>query len=113
MSTSPFSNQKYIALILFLLLVLVSTDLLAQTLSEYNQSRLDINKSGMIILGGWAAGNLLINPIIGRNATGSDKYFYQMNAWWNAVNLTIAGFGYYNAIGSEVQTLDALASLQE
>lgn len=67
----------------------------------------------MLILGGWAAGNMILNPIIGRGAVGSDKYFYQMNTWWNAVNLTIAGFGYYNAIHDDPSTFNALSSLQE
>lgn len=28
-------------------------------------------------------------------AAGQTKYFHQMNAAWNSVNLAIAGFGYY------------------
>jgi hypothetical protein len=95
------------------LFMLLSNDLWAQSLGEFNQSRLNFNKSGMLVLGGWAAGNMILNPILGRGAAGSDKYFYQMNTWWNAVNLTIAGFGYYNAITGDPQTFNALASLQE
>lgn len=104
---------KYASILFLLLLLVVSNDLLAQSLNEFNQSRLDINKTGMMVLGGWAAGNIVLNPILGRGASGSDKYFYQMNTWWNVVNLTIAGFGYYSAVSDDPSAFGALASLQE
>ncbi len=66
-----------------------------------------------MVLGGWAAGNIIINPMLGRGASGSDKYFYQMNTWWNVVNLTIAGFGYHSAVSDDPNAFDALASLHE
>ncbi|MEM8896402.1 MAG: hypothetical protein AAGC88_17615, partial [Bacteroidota bacterium] len=67
----------------------------------------------MTVLGSWAAGNIIMNPILGRNATGSDKYFYQMNTWWNVVNLAIAGFGYYGTATDDPTSFNALGSLQE
>ncbi|MEQ9298136.1 MAG: hypothetical protein RIF33_06225 [Cyclobacteriaceae bacterium] len=113
MLTQSSSSYKYAPILFILFFLLVSDDLWAQSLSEFNQSRLNINKSGMMVLGGWAAGNIILNPILGRGTSGSDKYFYQMNTWWNVVNLTIAGFGYYGAVSDDPQAFDALASLQE
>lgn len=49
----------------------------------------------MIILGGWALGNIGAG-IAGMNATsGSMYYFHQMNTAWNVVNLGIAIAGYF------------------
>jgi len=41
--------------------------------------------------------NLVSSPIMASRTHGSERYFYQMNGYWNIVNLAIAGFGYYSA----------------
>ena len=64
-------------------------------LEEINEKRLSINSSGMLVLGGWAVSNLFIGGIGMTQTSGTMKYFHQMNAAWNTVNLAIAGFGYY------------------
>ena len=64
-------------------------------LEEINEKRLSINSSGMLVLGGWAVSNLFIGGIGMTQTSGTTKYFHQMNAAWNTVNLAIAGFGYY------------------
>jgi hypothetical protein len=52
----------------------------------------------MMVLGSWATLNIA-GGLIGRaNTTGSDTYFYEMNAIWNGVNLGIAALGYYGAV---------------
>jgi hypothetical protein len=52
----------------------------------------NLNRSGMLVLGGWALAN------IGISGTASffslKPEFHHMNAMWNLVNLGIAGFGY-------------------
>ncbi len=85
---------------LFLLLLLGTFPLLAQdipVLSDFNQTRLDYNGKGMIILGSWAVGNIVWGGIGASQSTGQTKAFHQMNLYWNSVNLVIAGFGYWQA----------------
>jgi hypothetical protein len=51
------------------------------------------NKTNMTILGIWAAINIVQGSISSTNAEGSDKAFFKMNTYFNAVNLGIAGVG--------------------
>lgn len=64
-------------------------------LEEVNEKRIAVNSTGMLVLGGWALSNLTVGGIGMTQTSGSTKYFHQMNAAWNSVNLAIAGFGYY------------------
>lgn len=66
-------------------------------LADFNQTRLDYNKQGMMILGSWAVGNMVWGGIGASQTTGETKAFHQMNLYWNSVNLVIAGFGYWQA----------------
>ncbi|GAB3221437.1 hypothetical protein J0A67_07110 [Algoriphagus aestuariicola] len=66
-------------------------------LAEFNQTRLDYNQNGMLILGTWAVGNMVWGGIGASHTTGETKAFHQMNLYWNSVNLLIAGFGYWQA----------------
>ncbi|WP_052354105.1 DUF6992 family protein [Flectobacillus major] len=63
----------------------------------FNQERLEINRRGMLVLGGWSVGNLATSGILIGQSSGSEKYFYQMNLYWNAVNGALAGLGYLQA----------------
>ena len=63
-------------------------------LLQINEDRISMNSQGMLILGGWAVSNLVVGGIGMTQTTGNTKYFHQMNAMWNTVNLGIAGFGY-------------------
>jgi hypothetical protein len=62
--------------------------------SFYNGS-LKINNTGMYILGTWALANIAAGAYGWAVSTGEMKYFGQMNLFWNAVNLSIAGFALY------------------
>lgn len=90
--------KKTIAAFL-LLQILFSGPLMAQSsdydLLQINQNRISMNSNGMLILGGWAVTNIAIGSIGMTQTSGNTKYFHQMNAAWNTVNLAIAGFGYY------------------
>jgi hypothetical protein len=71
---------------------------------QFEQTRLQRNQAGMLILGSWAVGNLAVSPLLARRSEGSQKYFHQMNGYWNVVNLTLAGVGYIGvraAMGAE------------
>ena len=86
------------------------TDLL---LEDFNRNRLQKQKTGMLILGGWAVGNIASGIILSKQKEGSDKYFHAMNAGWNTVNLVIAGFGYYGALKADPASFDLYQTVQE
>lgn len=67
-------------------------------LTEINDQRLQQSRIGMTILGSWAAGSIVAGGIGMTQTSGSDRYFHEMNVAWNAVNLTIAGFGYFGSM---------------
>jgi len=58
-----------------------------------NKRRLTINQNHLYVLGSWAAANIVQGAISATNTTGSTRYLHQMNAYWNTVNLAIAGLG--------------------
>lgn len=67
----------------------------------------------MLILGTWAAGNIISSPFLASGREGSGKYFHQMNGLWNIVNLGIAGFGYFGIAGQDGQGLSLSESVLE
>jgi len=67
----------------------------------------------MLVLGSWATTNLALSPILASRTTGSEKYFHQMNGYFNAVNLVIAGFGYWKATKTDPAGLSLSQSLKE
>ena len=73
------------------------------TLSDINKDRLQMNRDGMKVLGGWAAGNMIVGGIGLTQTEGNTKYFHQMNLAWNSVNLAIAGLGYFGSKKSPSQ----------
>jgi hypothetical protein len=101
--------------LLFLSLFLsFSTSIFSQnlTLQSFNQEHLDLNRKGLTVLGSWAGANLITNGILLSNSSGSDKYFYQMNVYWNVVNGALAGFGVLGA--KKIQgNLSAFQTLEE
>lgn len=86
--------------VILVFLLIVSLDSFGQqeTLIDFNQKRLLINKSGMTVLAGWALLNLAVSGSQVFNSGGVSKNFHIMNATWGAVNLAIAGFGYYSSL---------------
>ena len=81
--------------------------------SEFNIDRIHKQQTAMKILGTWAAGNIIIGSIMVGKTNGATKGFHQMNIGWNAVNLAIAGFGWYATSSIDPNTFDAYTSLQE
>jgi hypothetical protein len=102
--------------LLFLSLFLsFSTNIFSQNLplSNFNQERIDLNRKGLTVLGSWAGANLVSNGILlANNSSGSDKYFYQMNLYWNVVNGALAGLGVLGAKKSQ-GNLSAFQTLEE
>jgi hypothetical protein len=107
--------MKRLILTLFMLVTfqLVVAQSVAPSTDSFNERRLQITRTGMLVLGGWAVANLAGSPLLGRNATGPDKYFYQMNAYWNIVNLGLAGFGYYGAATADPASFSLAETVRE
>jgi hypothetical protein len=57
------------------------------------QRRALLNKTNMTILLAWSGANLVQGSISAGNLKGSTHYFHQMNAYFNIINLAIAGYG--------------------
>ena len=65
--------------------------------SFYQQS-VNTNTTGMYVLGSWAIVNIASGAVGWARGSGENKYFHQMNAMWNVVNLgiaTVALIGYH------------------
>jgi hypothetical protein len=87
----------------------------AQTLDlqAFNARRIKDAKTDMLLLGSWAVGNMAVSGILLGNAKGVTKGYHQMNIGWNAVNLTIAGFGYFSALKSNPVSFDLYGTIDE
>lgn len=83
------------------------------SLEDINLSRIQKQKSSMIVLGGWAAGNIILGLSLFPGRSGSDRYFHIMNAGWNAVNLGIATFGYLAATKADPSSFDLYQTFAE
>lgn len=107
-------TSSFFKSVLILLFCLVTLPLVAQdfpALQDFNQTRLEYNRSGMLILGSWAIGNMVWGGIGASQSSGEIKAFHQMNVYWNAVNLAIAGFGFYQAT-REVPSAEFWATME-
>ena len=60
---------------------------------EFSQQRYNHTRTLGLSLGGYALANMAVSGIAVGQTTGEAHYFHQMNLYWNAVNLGIAGFG--------------------
>lgn len=82
------------------------------SIKEMEEWRVRTTKNHMLILGGWAVANIGTGIYGSLNASGSTRYFHQMNVGWNAVNLSIATFGYFmNKPSSDVNAYQLTKSL--
>lgn len=84
-----------------------------EDLINFNENRKQITKIGMMTLGSWAIGNIAVNGLLMNQSSGTSYYFYQMNTFWNVVNLAIAGFGYYNSLQINPETIALAKSADE
>ena len=67
----------------------------------------------MTVLGTWAVGNIALGSILSAQREGEDKYFHQMNALWNGVNLTLAGVSFYTLSKQDPASFGLYESMQE
>ena len=81
------------------------------TLEDLDQRRNSINAAGMLALGSWSAANIGLNSVLYFTSDEDIRYFYQMNALWNVVNLGIAGLGYWGSVRA-VPSEDLLSAIR-
>lgn len=82
-------------------------------LSSINESRFDIQRKGMLVLGSWALGNMAIGAIRLGQTSGEDKAFQQMQVGWSLINMTIATWGYFGTQNTDYLTWDTYQSVHE
>lgn len=78
-----------------MLLFIVSTVTAQITHETLIHEIMNRNQNGMLVLGAWSLTNIVTGSILSSKLSDKSKYFWQMNAAWNTVNLTIAALGYF------------------
>lgn len=63
------------------------------TLPYIVQKQFKLQRTSTQILAGWSVANLTLSGIALGQANGSNKYFHEMNLYWNVINVGIAGIG--------------------
>lgn len=102
-----------IAILTLIILAQITLQAQESPLLEFNEGRIKHQKSAMLVLGSWAVGNIALGSILQGSAQGETKYFHQMNAGWNLVNLGIAAAGYFAIARTDLSQLDLAGSLSE
>ena len=94
----PFASARSLRLIvLCVLLSLISDTSFAKEGERLiYDAHLDSMRTGMSVLGAWSISNLLFGSIMRQRTASVSRSFHEMNAAWNLVNLSIAGFGYFS-----------------
>jgi hypothetical protein len=61
----------------------------------FNLQQAETLKFGMLALGAWALLNILLSSIKLTKSSRNKRYFFQMNIYWNIVNMIIAAGSLY------------------
>lgn len=59
------------------------------------RSRNEITRDAMLTLGGFAVVNIASGFAVASGTQGETRYAWRMNAYWNFINLGVAGLGYW------------------
>lgn len=87
--------KKTLFLLIFLSVIALAQDAIP-SIKEFEKTKSDINRTGMLVLGGWALANIVSGTTLNFTLQGEAKYFNQFNALWNTVNLGLAINGLLN-----------------
>lgn len=94
--------------------ILYVTSFAQQTdLTAFNKERERISRTGLKVLAVYSAANILYGSIAAGQATGSNKYFHEMNAIWNGITLGITGIGFLTAKKEGALTYSASLTKQQ
>lgn len=99
--------RKYLCLLPLLLLGLTA-NAQSNALVSFNLRQAEILKFGMLALGVWALLNIVIGSFKLTKSSRNKRFFYQMNIYWNIVNIVIAGGALYYILSTDaaVRTLE-------
>lgn len=88
---------------LFIIILFTYGVLSAQNgdIEHWNNQRLNLQETGMLVLGSWALVNFSFSGYKMTQTTGNEYYFHQMNVFWNTVNAGIATAGYLSVANAE------------
>lgn len=81
--------------IITLALLAITSFAFAQESTNFFPKSNRINRTGMMVLGGWAIANMATGTYGSLKFSGEEKYFHQMNLMWNVVNAGIASYAIY------------------
>ena len=111
---NPKSMNRKLLFTLALLFLFTLDTLAQQELGDFNQERLQVNKVGMIVLGGWALANFGTNGVLLSNPSSNEQgHFYRMNIFWNVVNLGLAISGLRHSLITDPSTLNLAETVGE
>jgi len=105
--------KNFLTIFLIIFFVPVINSQQENIITAFGLSHQNINSSAMLVLGGWAVGNILVGTYGNFTASGEAKYLHQFNAMWNVVNLGIAAFGYFNAVNSDPSQMTNLEIIKD
>ena len=105
--------RKHLCLLPLLLLLTLTAQAQNNTLSSFNLKQEDILRVGMLVLGGWAILNIMVASFKLTTTTRARRYFYQMNLYWNIVNLVIAGIALHHIVSSEADAMTLQESVRQ
>lgn len=71
-------------------------------LTKFEKERNRMQKNSMIVLGCWSVANIVVSGIATDTRNIEMRNFHQMNVMWGAVNLAIAGLGYWGAAKEKI-----------
>lgn len=100
--------MKFLSAFLIAIALNFSSSAQASFSDSIAHARNQVTRAGMLTLGGWAVANITSGFIIAGQQSGITKYAWQMNAYWNFVNLGLAGMGYLRAIKESHRTFSLL-----
>jgi hypothetical protein len=88
----------------FLVFIFAQTAFAQSAWQEAWHKRERTEQIGMKVLAGWSLANMAVSGIAIGQAQGSTRSFHEMNLYWNAVNLGIAGLGFINTAKARKRT---------
>jgi len=85
--------------VLLLASVMVTGKMYAQSFDDrsFGVHQQQLQRRGMLVLGGWAGGNIIYSAASLGKSSGSERSFHQMNLAWGGINLGLATLGYLHA----------------
>jgi hypothetical protein len=101
------------ALMLALLTALTLTAQQPFDLEQWNRDRLQTSRVGMLVLGGWAMGNMAVGAVgVALERDERVRFIHLGNLLWNAVNLGLALNTLIREWNADPAKLDAMESVR-